>query len=178
VHDPAQAIVYAKELAKYAEEAKEDLLIVMRVYFEKPRTTVGWKGLINDPDMNGTFQINRGLKMARKLMLDITELGLPTAGEFLGTWTVKMANWRACRCRRLALSAGRAGTGSVTFIGPAKFRRCCRTLLTLFSQMSSRPSSSPTSRRGVPSVRAPPSRRSTVSSPRLCPCRSASRTAL
>ncbi|BEJ15166.1 hypothetical protein CspHIS471_0409330 [Cutaneotrichosporon sp. HIS471] len=83
VHDPEQALVYAKQLKAYADEAKEDLMIVMRVYFEKPRTTVGWKGLINDPDMNGTFQINRGLKMARKLLLDLTEIGIPTAGEFL-----------------------------------------------------------------------------------------------
>jgi 3-deoxy-7-phosphoheptulonate synthase len=83
VHDPEQALVYAKQLKAYADEAKDDLMIVMRVYFEKPRTTVGWKGLINDPDMNGTFQINRGLKMARKLLLDLTEMGLPTAGEFL-----------------------------------------------------------------------------------------------
>lgn len=86
VHDPEQALVYARQLAQYAEKAKDDLLIVMRVYFEKPRTTVGWKGLINDPDMNGTYQINRGLKMARKLLLDVTELGLPTAGEFLGKY--------------------------------------------------------------------------------------------
>jgi hypothetical protein len=56
----------------------------MRVYFEKPRTTVGWKGLINDPDMNGSFAINRGLRIARKLLLDIAALGLPTACEFLG----------------------------------------------------------------------------------------------
>lgn len=84
VHDPEQALTYAKELLKYAEEAKEDLMIVMRVYFEKPRTTVGWKGLINDPDMNNTFQINRGLRMARKLLIELTEMGLPTAGEFLG----------------------------------------------------------------------------------------------
>ncbi|WVF67287.1 3-deoxy-7-phosphoheptulonate synthase [Kwoniella sp. CBS 6097] len=83
VHDPEQAITYAKKLREYAKEAEEDLVIVMRVYFEKPRTTVGWKGLINDPDMNGTYQINRGLKLARKLLLDVTELGLPTAGEFL-----------------------------------------------------------------------------------------------
>jgi len=83
VHDPEQAITYAKSLLEYAEEAKEDLMIVMRVYFEKPRTTVGWKGLINDPDMNGSYQINRGLKIARKLLLEITEMGLPAAGEFL-----------------------------------------------------------------------------------------------
>lgn len=79
-------MVYARQLADYAEKVKDDLLIVMRVYFEKPRTTVGWKGLINDPDMNGTYQINRGLKMARKLLLDVTELGLPTACEFLGEY--------------------------------------------------------------------------------------------
>ncbi|ORY31662.1 hypothetical protein BCR39DRAFT_526176 [Naematelia encephala] len=83
VHDPEQALVYARKLKEYADEAKEDLMIVMRVYFEKPRTTVGWKGLINDPDMNGSFQINRGLKIARKLLLELTELGLPAAGEFL-----------------------------------------------------------------------------------------------
>ena len=83
VHDPEQAIVYAKKLKEYADEAQEDLMIVMRVYFEKPRTTVGWKGLINDPDMNGTYAINRGLRISRKLLLDITEIGLPTAGEFL-----------------------------------------------------------------------------------------------
>ena len=56
----------------------------MRVYFEKPRTTVGWKGLINDPDMNGSFAINRGLRIARKLLLDIAGMGMPTACEFLG----------------------------------------------------------------------------------------------
>lgn len=83
VHDPEQAITYAKALKEYADKAAEDLVIVMRVYFEKPRTTVGWKGLINDPDMNGSYQINRGLKIARKLLLDITEIGLPAAGEFL-----------------------------------------------------------------------------------------------
>ncbi|KAL0255221.1 3-deoxy-7-phosphoheptulonate synthase [Cryptococcus tetragattii IND107] len=83
VHDPEQAITYAKALKEYADQAAEDLVIVMRVYFEKPRTTVGWKGLINDPDMNGSYQINRGLKIARKLLLDITEIGLPAAGEFL-----------------------------------------------------------------------------------------------
>nr|ODO04278.1 3-deoxy-7-phosphoheptulonate synthase [Cryptococcus depauperatus CBS 7855] len=83
VHDPEQAIVYARKLKEYADQASKDLAIVMRVYFEKPRTTVGWKGLINDPDMNGSFQINRGLKIARKLLLDITEIGLPAAGEFL-----------------------------------------------------------------------------------------------
>ncbi|TYJ53830.1 3-deoxy-7-phosphoheptulonate synthase [Cryptococcus floricola] len=83
VHNPEQAVTYAKKLKEYADAAEDDLVIVMRVYFEKPRTTVGWKGLINDPDMNNSYQINRGLKIARKLLLDITEIGLPTAGEFL-----------------------------------------------------------------------------------------------
>ncbi|WWC95172.1 3-deoxy-7-phosphoheptulonate synthase [Kwoniella sp. B9012] len=103
VHDPAQAIEYAKKLAEYAQEAKDDLMIVMRVYFEKPRTTVGWKGLINDPDMNGTYQINRGLKLARKLLLDITELGLPTAGEFLDVispqYLADLSSWGAIGAR-------------------------------------------------------------------------------
>jgi 3-deoxy-7-phosphoheptulonate synthase len=76
---------YAEKLRAYAEEAKEDLHIVMRVYFEKPRTTVGWKGLINDPDMNGSFRINKGLRIARTLLLDIAKLGLPAGCEFLDT---------------------------------------------------------------------------------------------
>lgn len=88
VHDPEQAIAYAKKLKEYADTASDDLMIVMRVYFEKPRTTVGWKGLINDPDMNSTFRINHGLKIARSLLLELTEMGLPTAGEFLGGLTL------------------------------------------------------------------------------------------
>ena len=68
------ALDYAQKLRAYAEEAKDDLHIVMRVYFEKPRTTVGWKGLINDPDMNGSFKINKGLRMARSLLLDVAGL--------------------------------------------------------------------------------------------------------
>jgi phospho-2-dehydro-3-deoxyheptonate aldolase len=97
VHDPEQALTYAKELQKYAETAKEDLMIVMRVYFEKPRTTVGWKGLINDPDMNNTYQINRGLRMARKLLIEFTEMGLPTAGEYLGEYQERSGRTRVLR---------------------------------------------------------------------------------
>ena len=85
IHDPIAAIEYAKLLSEYAQESKKDLLIIMRVYFEKPRTTVGWKGLINDPQLNGTFQINKGLRIARTLLLQITTLGLPIATEFLDT---------------------------------------------------------------------------------------------
>ncbi|CAD6569180.1 MAG: hypothetical protein TREMPRED_005087 [Tremellales sp. Tagirdzhanova-0007] len=103
VHDPEQAIFYAKKLKEYADEAKDDLMIVMRVYFEKPRTTVGWKGLINDPDMNGSFQINRGLRIARSLLLQITEIGMPTAGEFLDVispqYLADLSSWGAIGAR-------------------------------------------------------------------------------
>jgi len=79
VHDPEAAIEYAGRLAALREELADDLLVVMRVYFEKPRTTVGWKGLINDPDLDGSFQINKGLHIARKLLLDIN--GLTTESQ-------------------------------------------------------------------------------------------------
>ncbi|HEB95316.1 MAG TPA: 3-deoxy-7-phosphoheptulonate synthase [Sedimenticola thiotaurini] len=83
VHDPAAARDYAGRLAELRGELANQLLIVMRVYFEKPRTTVGWKGLINDPDLDGTFQINKGLKLARRLLLDVGGMGLPAGTEFL-----------------------------------------------------------------------------------------------
>jgi 3-deoxy-7-phosphoheptulonate synthase len=83
IHDHDQAIEYAKLLKAKAEALKDDLLVVMRVYFEKPRTTVGWKGYINDPRLDGSFRINEGLRAARLLLLDINALGLPTATEFL-----------------------------------------------------------------------------------------------
>ncbi|MDR5760139.1 3-deoxy-7-phosphoheptulonate synthase [Caballeronia sp. LZ035] len=83
IHDHDQAMEYAQRLKTVAEKLRDDLLIVMRVYFEKPRTTVGWKGYINDPRLDGSFRINEGLRRARELLLDISELGLPTATEFL-----------------------------------------------------------------------------------------------
>ncbi len=83
IHDHDQAIEYAKLLKAKADTLKDELLIVMRVYFEKPRTTVGWKGYINDPRLDGSFRINEGLRAARQLLLDINALGLPTATEFL-----------------------------------------------------------------------------------------------
>jgi 3-deoxy-7-phosphoheptulonate synthase len=83
IHDHDQAIEYARQLKTAADALKDDLLIVMRVYFEKPRTTVGWKGYINDPRLDGSFRINEGLRRARQLLLDISNLGLPTATEFL-----------------------------------------------------------------------------------------------
>jgi len=83
IHDPKAALEYGQRLVKLREKYKDNLEIVMRVYFEKPRTTVGWKGLINDPYMNNTFQLNDGLRIGRELLLKLNELGLPTAGEFL-----------------------------------------------------------------------------------------------
>ncbi|EAR08406.1 3-deoxy-7-phosphoheptulonate synthase [Reinekea blandensis MED297] len=83
IHDPVAAMDYAKRLKALSDEVDDTLLIVMRVYFEKPRTTTGWKGLINDPHMNDTFAIEEGLHLGRKLLLDISELGLPTATEAL-----------------------------------------------------------------------------------------------
>ena len=83
IHDHAQAIEYAQRLKTTAQALSKDLLIVMRVYFEKPRTTVGWKGYINDPRLDGSFRINEGLRRARELLLEIGALGLPIGTEFL-----------------------------------------------------------------------------------------------
>ncbi|MFL2690437.1 MAG: 3-deoxy-7-phosphoheptulonate synthase [Gammaproteobacteria bacterium] len=83
IHDPESAIEYATKLAEQNSKLKENLLIIMRVYFEKPRTTVGWKGLINDPDINETYDIAKGVEMARKLLIEIANLKLPAGTEFL-----------------------------------------------------------------------------------------------
>lgn len=83
IHDPSAALEYASKLKEAADRHKDDLAIMMRVYFEKPRTTVGWKGLINDPNLDDSFQINDGLRKARKLLLDLNGMGLPCATEFL-----------------------------------------------------------------------------------------------
>jgi 3-deoxy-7-phosphoheptulonate synthase len=83
IHDHDQALDYAQRLKRAADALREDLLVVMRVYFEKPRTTVGWKGYINDPRLDGSFRINEGLRKARRLMLDVTAAGLPAGTEFL-----------------------------------------------------------------------------------------------
>ncbi|ESK94993.1 phospho-2-dehydro-3-deoxyheptonate aldolase [Moniliophthora roreri MCA 2997] len=103
VHNVDAALEYAQLLRAYAEEAKNDLHIVMRVYFEKPRTTVGWKGLINDPDLNNTFQINKGLRIGRSLLLEIAKLGLPAGCEFLDTispqYTADLVSWGAIGAR-------------------------------------------------------------------------------
>jgi 3-deoxy-7-phosphoheptulonate synthase len=83
IHDTESALEYARRLAEQRERLKDSLEIIMRVYFEKPRTTVGWKGLINDPDLDGSFRINQGLRLARGLLLNINQLGLPAGCEFL-----------------------------------------------------------------------------------------------
>ena len=83
IHDPDSALEYAEKLAIENNKLSKNILVVMRVYFEKPRTTVGWKGLINDPDINETFNITKGIEMARRLLINIAELGLPAGTEFL-----------------------------------------------------------------------------------------------
>ena len=83
IHDPTAGLDYARRLVPIRDRYADELLIVMRVYFEKPRTTVGWKGLINDPHLDGSFAIREGLRTARRFLLDVTALGLPTGSEFL-----------------------------------------------------------------------------------------------
>jgi phospho-2-dehydro-3-deoxyheptonate aldolase len=103
IHDPAAAMDYARRLVALRQELSADLEIIMRVYFEKPRTTVGWKGLINDPDLNGSFNITQGLDTARTLLLDIANLGLPAACEFLDMTTPQyladLVSWAAIGAR-------------------------------------------------------------------------------
>jgi len=103
IHDPEAAIDYARRLAGERKRLAADLEIVMRVYFEKPRTTVGWKGLINDPDLDGTFHINKGLRVARELLVEINELGVPAGCEFLDMITPQyiadLVSWGAIGAR-------------------------------------------------------------------------------
>ena len=103
IHDVDVAVEYAKRLKVELPRFEKDLLIVMRVYFEKPRTTVGWKGLINDPRLDNSFRINEGLRLARGLLLEINEMGLPCATEFLDTitpqYTADLISWGAIGAR-------------------------------------------------------------------------------
>lgn len=111
IHDTNAAIDYAKKLLRRMDDLRNDLLIVMRVYFEKPRTTVGWKGLINDPDLDESFNINRGLRLARKLLLDINEWGIPVATEYLDLITPQyvsdLIGWGAIGARTTESQAHR-----------------------------------------------------------------------
>jgi 3-deoxy-7-phosphoheptulonate synthase len=103
IHDPEAALEYGKKLKVLRDELGDRLEVVMRVYFEKPRTTVGWKGLINDPYLNDTFKLNDGLRIGRKLLLDLTDMGLPTASEFLDMITPQyvgdLISWGAIGAR-------------------------------------------------------------------------------
>jgi 3-deoxy-7-phosphoheptulonate synthase len=103
IHDPQAAVEYASKLKGVMEQLRDDLVIVMRVYFEKPRTTVGWKGLINDPDLNASFNINKGLRLARKVLADVNNLGVPAATEYLDLITPQyvsdLISWGAIGAR-------------------------------------------------------------------------------
>jgi 3-deoxy-7-phosphoheptulonate synthase len=103
IHDTKAALEYADRLQTMATRFADHLIVVMRTYFEKPRTSIGWKGLINDPDLDETFHINKGLRVARKLLLDINDLGLPTGSEFLDTqipqYIADLISWVAIGAR-------------------------------------------------------------------------------
>lgn len=103
IHDPKAALEYAQKLLTLRKKYEKELLIVMRVYFEKPRTTVGWKGLINDPHLDGTFDINFGLRQARKLLLELNNMGMPASTEFLDMITPQyyadLISWGAIGAR-------------------------------------------------------------------------------
>ena len=111
VHDPKAALDYAQRLKPLREALKNDLEIVMRVYFEKPRTTVGWKGLINDPTLDDTFEINSGLRLARKLLLEINNLGIPAGTEYLDLispqYIADLISWGAIGARTTESQAHR-----------------------------------------------------------------------
>ncbi|MCU7914955.1 MAG: 3-deoxy-7-phosphoheptulonate synthase AroG [Candidatus Thiodiazotropha sp. (ex Gloverina cf. vestifex)] len=111
VHDPEAAMDYARRLQPLREALKGDLEIVMRVYFEKPRTTVGWKGLINDPTLDDKFEINEGLRLARKLLLDINNLGIPAGTEYLDLispqYIADLISWGAIGARTTESQAHR-----------------------------------------------------------------------
>ena len=119
IHDQVAAIDYAKKLAKLSEQVKDQLFVVMRVYFEKPRTTIGWKGLINDPDLNGTHQISKGLGIARQLFCAITDLGLPIASEMLDPITPQylsdMISWGAIGARTTESQTHREMASGLSF---------------------------------------------------------------
>ncbi|MGD8914695.1 MAG: 3-deoxy-7-phosphoheptulonate synthase AroG [Candidatus Thiodiazotropha sp.] len=111
VHDPEAALEYAQRLQPVRERLRDDLEVVMRVYFEKPRTTVGWKGLINDPTLDDRFEINTGLRLARKLLLDINNLGVPAGTEYLDLispqYIADLISWGAIGARTTESQAHR-----------------------------------------------------------------------
>ncbi len=119
IHNQAEALDYARRLSKLGKELSDQLIIVMRVYFEKPRTTVGWKGLINDPDLNNTYLISKGLGIARQLFCAITELELPIATEMLDTITPQyfadLISWGAIGARTTESQPHREMSSGLSF---------------------------------------------------------------
>jgi 3-deoxy-7-phosphoheptulonate synthase len=119
IHDPKAALDYAQRLAQLSRELEDQLLVVMRVYFEKPRTTIGWKGLINDPELTGTHQISKGLGVARGLLCAITDLGLPIAGEMLDPITphylADLISWGAIGARTTESQTHREMASGLSF---------------------------------------------------------------
>jgi 3-deoxy-7-phosphoheptulonate synthase len=119
IHDPEAALDYANRLAALAKEIEKQIFVVMRVYFEKPRTTIGWKGLINDPDLNQSHQISKGLGVARSLMLKINEIGLPVAGEMLDPITphylADLITWGAIGARTTESQTHREMVSGLSF---------------------------------------------------------------
>lgn len=123
IHDPETAIEYAHRFKALAEEVSDSLYLVMRVYFEKPRTTVGWKGLINDPHMDGSFDVEAGLKIARRLLVELVSMGLPLATEALDP---NSPQYRAICSAGLRLVRGRRNRKPT-----ARWRLVCRCRLVL-----------------------------------------------
>lgn len=119
IHDPEAAVDYARRLAVLSRQVEDQLYLVMRVYFEKPRTTVGWKGLINDPDMNGTHLISKGLGIARGLLMKLTDLGVPVANEMLDPITPEyvadMISWGAIGARTTESQTHREMSSGLSF---------------------------------------------------------------
>lgn len=119
IHDPEAAVEYAKKLSALSQKVSDQLLLIMRVYFEKPRTTVGWKGLINDPDMNGTHMISKGLGIARGLLSRITTLEIPVANEMLDPITPEyvadMISWGAIGARTTESQTHREMASGLSF---------------------------------------------------------------
>jgi len=119
IHEPKAAIEYARRLAVLAKEVEDQIFVVMRVYFEKPRTTIGWKGLINDPDLDGSHRISKGLGVARRLFCAITDLGLPIASEMLDPITPQflsdMISWGAIGARTTESQTHREMASGLSF---------------------------------------------------------------
>ncbi|KAK3843906.1 MAG: phospho-2-dehydro-3-deoxyheptonate aldolase, tyrosine-inhibited [Linnemannia gamsii] len=119
IHDPKAALEYAALLKPLADELSGEILVIMRAYFEKPRTTVGWKGLINDPDIDGTFQINKGLRIARGLLCQLTDMGIPVGCELLDTispqFLADLISWGAIGARTTESQLHRELASGVSF---------------------------------------------------------------